>query len=52
MLEDMIEFIESLLDPEMFGYAVSAEVRDEARRVLGIEPVENESSRLTNETLH
>lgn len=29
-----------LLDPEMYGYAVSAEVRDRARQVLGIPPCE------------
>jgi len=33
-------FIRSLLNPEMFGYAVSAEVRDEARYVLGMKKVE------------
>lgn len=34
-------FIRMLLDPEMFGHAVTAEVRDEARRVLGMKsPVE------------
>ncbi len=29
----------SLLDPERFGHAVTEEVRDEARRVLGIKKV-------------
>ena len=29
-----------LLDPEGFGFAVPAEVRDAARVVLGIKPVE------------
>jgi len=33
-------FIRSLLNPEMFGHAVSAEVRDEARYVLGMKKVE------------
>lgn len=52
MLEDLIEFVESLLDPEAFGYAVTEEVRDEARRVLGIETVLNDSPRAINETIH
>lgn len=30
----------NLLDPEMYGWAVTAEVRDSARRCLGIEPCE------------
>lgn len=34
-------FIRSLLNPEMFGHAVSAEVRDEARYVLGMKKVES-----------
>lgn len=38
--KQMEKFIYSLLDPEMFGHAVSAEVRDEARKVLGMKPVE------------
>ena len=38
--EEYKRFISSLLDPEMFGYAVSAEVRDEARHLLGMEKVE------------
>lgn len=32
--------VEMLLDPEQYGYAVTPEVRDHARRVLGIPPVE------------
>lgn len=52
MLEDLIEFVESLLDPEGFGYAVTEEVRDEARKVLGIEPVLDDSTRTINETIH
>ena len=34
------DFIESMLDPERFGLAVSAEVRDKARVLLGLKPVE------------
>lgn len=38
-------FIRMLLDPEMFGHAVSAEVRDEARAVLGMKsPVETKTN--------
>jgi hypothetical protein len=32
--------VRALLDPEQFGHAVTPEVRDEARRVLGVQPVE------------
>ena len=34
------KFIYRLLDPEGFGFAVSAEVRDAARVIVGLEPVE------------
>ena len=37
---EYIGFLQSLLDPEGFGHAVTAEVRDEARRLLGMEKVE------------
>lgn len=37
---EYIGFLKSLLDPEMFGHAVTAEVRDEARKLLGMKPVE------------
>lgn len=37
---EYIRFLKSLLDPEGFGHAVTAEVRDEARRLLGMEKVE------------
>ena len=33
-------FLKSLIDPERFGHAVSAEVRDEARVLLGMRKVE------------
>jgi hypothetical protein len=36
----MENFIRSLLNPDGFGHAVSAEVRDEARYVLGMKKVE------------
>jgi hypothetical protein len=29
-----VKFLRSLLDPEQFGYAVSQEVRQEAKRLL------------------
>ena len=37
---DAYQFINSMLDPEKFGHAVSAEVRDSAREVLGMPKVE------------
>lgn len=37
---EYIRFLKNLLDPEMFGHAVTAEVRDEARKLLGMKPVE------------
>lgn len=52
MLEDLIYFVESLLDPEAFGHSVTEEVRDEARKLLGIDPVLNDSPRAINETIH
>lgn len=36
----MERFLRRLLDPEMFGHAVTAEVRDEARLLLGMKKVE------------
>lgn len=33
-------FLKSLLNPDMFGHAVTAEVRDEARKLLGMKTVE------------
>lgn len=36
MSEEVYRFIQSLLDPGKFGHAVSAEVRDEARVLLGL----------------
>lgn len=43
MSEDVYRFIKSLVDPEKFGHAVSAEVRDEARVLLGLGRAEKES---------
>jgi len=40
MDNDVHRFLKNLLDPEMFGHAVSAEVRDEVRKLLGMKPVE------------
>ena len=31
---DIVRFLKNLLDPEMYGYAVSQEVRDEAKKLL------------------
>ena len=31
---ELKEFLKALLDPEMYGWAVSQEVREEARRQL------------------
>jgi len=36
----LLAFVNSLLDPEGFGYAVTAEVRDGARVALGMPAVE------------
>ena len=33
---ELREFVEKLLDPEAYGYSVSKEVRNEARRLLGL----------------
>lgn len=38
--EYYVEFIRSLLNPDKFGLSVSAEIRDEARSVLGMKKVE------------
>ena len=43
MSEDVYRFIKSLVDPEKFGHAVSAEVRDEARVLLGLGRAEKDS---------
>ena len=40
MENDVHQFLRDLLDPEMYGHAVSAEVRDEVRKLLGMKPVE------------
>lgn len=41
------EFLRSLLNPDMFGFSVSAEVRDQARILLGLKPVEQEQYHVT-----
>ena len=38
--ENVDIFLRNLLDPEKYGHAVTAEVRDEARTLLGMEKVE------------
>lgn len=40
MSKDVRDFLKSLLNPEKFGHAVTAEVRDEARVLLGWDKVE------------
>ena len=40
-LQKYKSFVNSLLHPEEYGYAVSAEVRDQARILLGMNPVES-----------
>lgn len=42
------KFIYRLLDPEDYGHAVSAEVRDEARVLLGMQKVETINKRKEN----
>lgn len=41
-------FLRSLLDPEMFGHAVTAEVRDEVRVLLGMPRVETRANDLAD----
>jgi hypothetical protein len=36
---DCLRFLRCLLDPDMYGHAVTEEVRNEARRILGIPQV-------------
>jgi hypothetical protein len=38
--DEVVQFLKDLLDPEMYGFAVTAEVRDRARELLGKERVE------------
>lgn len=40
MTDDTVTFLKNLLDPEVYGLAVTAEVRDEARKLLGMPTVE------------
>lgn len=40
-LQKYKSFVNSLLHPEEYGYAVTAEVRDQARILLGMNPVES-----------
>ena len=37
--EAVYNFLKDLLNPEMYGHAVTAEVRDRARELLGMERV-------------
>jgi len=45
--EEVYRFLKNLLDPEMYGWVVTAEVRDKARVVLGKERLETK-----HESLH
>lgn len=49
MSEDVYRFLKNLVDPGKFGHAVSAEVRDEARVLLGLGRVEAQSYRPVQE---
>lgn len=40
-LQKYKSFVKSLLNPDEYGHAVSAEVRDQARILLGMKPVES-----------
>lgn len=46
--EDVLGFLNDCLHPEQFGYAVTAEVRDRVRELLGMPRVE---TRKTNGTV-
>lgn len=41
------QFLDSLLDPDQYGHAVSPEVRDQVRILKGMKPVEGKSSKQT-----
>jgi hypothetical protein len=45
MSEDVYRFLKNLVDPGKFGHAVTAEVRDEARVLLGLGRAEAEQYR-------
>jgi len=49
MSEDVYRFLKNLVDPGKFGHAVSAEVRDEARVLLGLGRVEAQTYRPVQE---
>ena len=51
MSSEVYAFLKSLLDPERFGHAVSAEVRDNARALLGMDKVETVQQRKVGFTL-
>jgi len=40
-LQKYKSFVKSLLNPNEYGHAVTAEVRDQARILLGMKPVES-----------
>jgi len=41
--EDIYNFLKDLLNPEMYGFAVTAEVRDRARELLDMKRVETKN---------
>ena len=40
-LQKYKSFVKSLLNPDEYGHAVTAEVRDQAQILLGMKPVES-----------
>jgi|APGre2960657373_1045057.scaffolds.fasta_scaffold09945_5 hypothetical protein len=40
MTDATVAFLKKLLDPEVYGFSVTAEIRDEARKLLGMPTVE------------
>lgn len=46
MSAEVESFLRSLLNPEKYGHAVTAEVRDEARKLLGMEKVETKQCKV------
>ncbi len=45
MSNEVENFLRNLLNPDMYGHAVTAEVRDEARVLLGMEKVETKQKK-------
>lgn len=43
-------FLKKLLDPDMYGISVTAEVRDEVRELLGMKKVETQQDDESNDS--